>query len=126
LAINKKILVIDDEAPIRRVLELKLRNRGYQVITAKNGVEGLEAIQTRQPDAVITDIMMPEMDGKTLCQLANSIKAKRSFLTIVTTCRICAEDLKWINDLQDTIFMEKPFSPSRVLESVDRYFQNNR
>ena len=71
MAINKKILVIDDEAPIRRVLELKLKNRGYQVITAKNGVEGLEIIKTQQPDAVITDIMMPEMDGKTHCQLVN-------------------------------------------------------
>jgi DNA-binding response OmpR family regulator len=126
LAINKKILIIDDEAPIRRVLEIKLKNRGYQVITAKNGVEGFESIKTQQPDAVITDIMMPEMDGKTLCQLANSIKEKRSFLTIVTTCRIYADELKWINALQDTVFMEKPFSPARVLEFVDEYFRNNR
>jgi DNA-binding response OmpR family regulator len=126
LAINKKILVIDDEAPIRRVLELKLKNQGYQVITAKNGVEGLETIKTQQPDAVITDIMMPEMDGKTLCQLVNSLKEQRPFLTIVTTCRIYADEMKWINDLRDTVFMEKPFSPARVLEFVDRYFQNNR
>jgi DNA-binding response OmpR family regulator len=126
LAIDKKILVIDDEAPIRRVLELKLKNRGYQVLTAENGVEGFEIITSQQPDAVITDIMMPEMDGKTLCQLANSIKEQRPFLTIVTTCRIYADEMKWINSLQDTIFMEKPFSPARVLECVEQYFQSHR
>ena len=120
------ILVVDDEAPIRRVLEVKFKNRGYQVMTAKNGVEGLEIIKSQQPHVVIADIMMPEMDGKTLCQLVNSFKQQRPFLTIVTTCRIHADEMKWINRLQDTIFMEKPFSPARILELVDRYFQNNK
>ena len=119
---NKKILVIDDEVHIARVIELKLRNHGYQVLKANNGEEGLHLIHSEQPDAVITDIMMPGLDGRTLCEQTNVLKQERPFLTMVLTCRISPDERSWINELDDTLFMEKPFSPSRLLECVDRYF----
>ncbi|CAB1066027.1 hypothetical protein D1BOALGB6SA_10826 [Olavius sp. associated proteobacterium Delta 1] len=118
---NKKILIVDDEAPIRRVLEFKLKNKGYQVLIAKNGAQGLELIKTHQPDAVITDIMMPEMDGKQLCEQSNRLKKERPFLTIVVTCRIAQDEQQWIDQMQDTLFMEKPFSPARLVECIDQY-----
>jgi DNA-binding response OmpR family regulator len=119
---NKKILVIDDEVHIRRVIEVKLKKHGHQVITAINGKEGLNLIKTQKPDVVISDIMMPEMDGKTLCKLTNSLKKEQPFLTIIMTCRISADEEVWIDDMQDTLFIEKPFSPSRIVESIDQYF----
>ncbi len=76
---NKKVLVIDDEAQIRRVLELKFKNRGYQVIMAKNGEQGFDIIQKQKPDIVISDINMPIMDGKTLCEKTNGLKKYRPF-----------------------------------------------
>jgi len=121
LEVNKKVLIVDDEAPIRRVLEFKLKNSGYRVLIAQNGAQGLELIKTRKPDAVITDIMMPEMDGQQLCEQSNALKQDRPFLTIVVTCRIAQDEQQWINQLQDTLFMEKPFSPARLLECIDQY-----
>ena len=121
MEINKKVLIVDDEAPIRRVLEFKLKNSGYRVLIAKNGVQGLELVKTRQPDAVITDIMMPEMDGKQLCEQSNGLKKDRPFLTIVVTCRIAQDEQQWINQMQDTLFMGKPFSPARLVECIDQY-----
>lgn len=121
MEVNKKVLIVDDEAPIRRVLEFKLKNSGYQVLIAKNGAQGLELIKTHQPDAVITDIMMPEMDGQQLCEQSNALKQDRPFLTIVVTCRIAQDEQQWINQLQDTLFMEKPFSPARLVECIDQY-----
>ena len=118
---NKKVLIVDDEAPIRRVLEFKLKNSGYRVLIAKNGAQGLELIKTHQPDAVITDIMMPEIDGQQLCEQSNALKQDRPFLTIVVTCRIAQDEQQWINQLQDTLFMEKPFSPARLVECIDQY-----
>ena len=118
---NKKVLIVEDEAPIRRVLEFKLKNSGYRVLIAKNGAQGLELIKTHQPDAVITDIMMPEMDGQQLCEQSNALKLNRPFLTIVVTCRIAQDEQQWINQLQDTLFMEKPFSPARLVECIDQY-----
>ena len=119
---KKKVLIIDDEPHIRRVIDLKLKQRGYQVFLAKDGEEGLDLILRQCPNVVITDIMMPKMDGKTLCELTNRLKKERSFLTIIITCRISPDEHKWIGTMQDTMFMEKPFSPSRLLECIDRYF----
>ncbi len=118
---NKKILVVDDEAHIRRVIEIKLKKRGYQVIMAKNGQEGFDIVQTQQPDVVISDINMPVMDGKTLCEKTNELKKERPFLTIMVTARILPEDREWVDRMQDTLFLEKPFSPAEIMEHVEKY-----
>ena len=118
---NKKILVVDDEAHIRRVLELKLKNRGYQVFAAKNGQEGIDIIKEHQPDIVITDINMPIIDGKTLCEKTNSLKKERPFLTIIITARINPGERDWTRNMQDTQLHEKPFSPSKIVSAIEQY-----
>ena len=115
-------MVCDDEAHIRRVIELKLKSRGYRVITAVNGEEGLNLIRTETPDAVISDINMPKLDGKSLCEMTNPLKNERPFLTIIITARISPDEENWVGEMQDTQFMEKPFSPSKLLVAVDAYF----
>ena len=126
MARNKVILIVDDEAPIRRVIELKLKNGGYDVLSATDGEEALRIIKNEKPDAVITDINMPKMDGKELCELSEPLKQEMPFLTIIMTARIMPDERVWIDKMRDTIFMEKPFSPSRLLESIDRYFGTQR
>jgi OmpR family response regulator RpaB len=118
---NKKILVVDDEAHIRRVLEVKLKNKGYQILMAKNGQEGIDIINEYHPDIVITDINMPIIDGKTLCEKTNGLKKERSFLTIIITARINPEERDWISNMQDTRFFEKPFSPAKIAETIEQY-----
>ena len=76
---HKKVLVIDDDAHVRRVIQVKLRNQGYEVMLARDGEEGLSLIKTVKPDAVITDINMPKLDGETLCRQTNEIKKERRF-----------------------------------------------
>ncbi len=121
---NKKILVIDDEAPIRRVIALKLKNCGYRVRTAGNGEEGLRIIQTEKPHVVITDINMPRMDGKRLCEQTDHLKRDRDFLTIVLTARISTDERRWIEKMHQTKFMEKPFSPSKLVDCIEQYLGN--
>jgi DNA-binding response OmpR family regulator len=118
---NKTILIIDDEAHIRRILEMKFKNAGFKIITAKNGQEGFELIQSKTPDVIISDINMPQLNGKDLCKMINPMKKDRTFLTIIMTARIKADEEEWINTMTDTLFMEKPFSPSKVLEAVVLY-----
>jgi len=60
---NKKVLVIDDDAKITRVLDLKLRKAGYQVIVAADGEAGVNLFKAQQPDVVITDVLMPRKEG---------------------------------------------------------------
>ena len=122
---NKKILVIDDDIHIRRVVQVKLKKRGYQVILAKNGEEGLNLIKAEKPDAVITDINMPKLDGQSLCKQSNELKKERSFLTIVMTARISPEEQEWVDQMIDTQLMQKPFSPNKMLKCIDEYFEKN-
>jgi CheY-like chemotaxis protein len=122
LAGNKKVLIIDDEAPIRQVIALKLKNGGYDVLLATDGTEGLRVIETKAPDVVITDITMPRLDGKQLCERTYHLKQKRPFLTVVMTARIMPDERQWIEKMPDTVFMEKPFSPRQLLERIDSYF----
>ena len=58
-----KVLIIDDERPIRETLEMFLREKGYEVATSEDGKEGLEAVQRVRPEIVILDIRLPGMDG---------------------------------------------------------------
>ena len=118
---SKKVLVIDDDAHIRRVIEMKLKKRGYQVTMAKNGQEGLDIVLAQQPDVVISDINMPVMDGRAFCEKTNELKKKRPFLTIMVTARILPEDRDWIDHMQETLFFEKPFSPAEIMEHIERY-----
>jgi CheY-like chemotaxis protein len=118
---NKKILVIDDEAYIRRVLELKLKKRGFQVITATNGDEGLKSFEKHRPHVVITDIKMPKIDGRGFCEQTNALKQQRPFLTIVISCSVTDTELKWLKNMDETTYFEKPFSPSKLLDCIDRY-----
>jgi DNA-binding NtrC family response regulator len=121
---NKKtILIIDDDVHIRRILEIKIKLSGYDTLTAKNGKQGLEIIKNQKPDAVISDLNMPRLDGKELCIMTNPLKKDRPFFTIIITARIDPHEQKWIDEMQDTIFMEKPFSPSKIIEALAQYFE---
>lgn len=121
---RRKILIVDDAVSIRRVVELKLKNHGYRVVTASNGEDGLKKIYTEKPDAVVTDVNMPGMHGKSLCERSDPLKAERSFLTIVLTARISPDERLWIEKMRETQLMQKPFSPSRLAAQIDRYFHN--
>jgi CheY-like chemotaxis protein len=120
---SKRALIVDDDAHIRRVLEVKLKKHGLETYMAKNGQDALDFIHTNQPDVVITDINMPIMDGKILCIKADPLKKEHPFLTIVVTARIEPEDKKWAGSLKDTVLMEKPFSPMEILKMIQTYFE---
>jgi two-component system KDP operon response regulator KdpE len=63
-----KVLIVDDEQPIRDALARKLRREGFNVVTGSNGLEGLRSFHAERPDLVVLDYKMPEMDGLTVCQ----------------------------------------------------------
>ena len=67
-AAKETILVVDDEASIRRILETRLSMIGYNVITACDGNEALECFRNCEPDLVVLDVMMPKLDGYGVCQ----------------------------------------------------------
>jgi len=118
--LKKRILIVDDERYILRVLRLKLENAGYEVICAANGLDGLKKVKQDRPDAVITDIHIPGMDGQRLCEEIRQMEDNQP-LIIVITGRIHKDDRKWTGDM-NLRFIEKPFSPRKILRIIDLYF----
>lgn len=119
---SKTVLVVDDDNHIRRVVELKLKNAGYNVLLAKDGEEGIKMIKEKRPGVVVTDVVMPKMSGRELCILSNKLKKQKSFLTIITTCSMTFDEKIWVTGMRDTQFVEKPFSLNKLLECIDKYF----
>ncbi len=116
---KKRILVVDDEVHILHVVSLKLRNAGYEVITAQDGREALELAQMERPDVIITDFQMPYLSGLELCQRLKRIPSTRDIPAILLTARGFTLDEKAMPATGIRVCLNKPFSPREVLRVVD-------
>jgi len=114
----KKILVCDDEPHILHVVSTKLRNAGYEVITAPDGEEGFEAAKAQKPDLILTDYQMPFLSGLELAVKLQADPQTAEIPLIMLTARgysLESGDLKNSNIRK---VLPKPFSPREVLASV--------
>lgn len=82
---DAKILVVDDEEKNRKILDVILRHHGYQTVMARNGVEALALCKTFAPDLILLDVMMPEMDGYTVCRELKAEKATSDIPVVMVT-----------------------------------------
>jgi CheY-like chemotaxis protein len=121
---QKRILIVDDEPLVLRVLRLALEKAGYIVETRPNGMEALESIVDQPPDVLITDIEMPEMDGKELCQRIERDFPNRQFMIFVATSLTSMEHRHWSDTVSDLNFLEKPLSARKLLAALNQYFEN--
>ncbi len=113
-----RILIVDDEAHILHVLSLKLRNAGYEVVTAVDGEDGYELACQHLPDLVITDFQMPYMTGLELCRAMATNTPTAHIPVLILTARGYAldEDDLRIGNIKGVL--SKPFSPRAVLQLV--------
>ena len=119
-----KILAVDDEKHIVRLVQINLQKEGYDVITASNGKEALERIAAEKPDLVIMDVMMPQMDGfealKTLKSQPETVNLPVIMLTAKAQDADVFEGWKSGADL----YLTKPFNPSELMSFVKRILQD--
>jgi len=117
---GKKILVVDDEPIIVKMLESRLKAEGYEVFTAHSGEEGLEQCKLSKPDAVILDIMMPDMDGSVVAahmqEDPNLSKIPIVFLTAVVKPQEIPKNRK----IGGHYFLSKAFKLTELLEILKR------
>ncbi len=112
------VLVIDDESHILHVVSLKLRNAGYEVLTAVDGEEGYEMAVQHEPDVIITDYQMPFLTGLEVCRKLREHGPTSQTPAIMLTARgsgLSAEDLE-ATSIHSVL--TKPFSPREVLATV--------
>lgn len=115
---KKKILLVDDEEKLTRNLKVFLELNGYDVTTANNGKDGVEAAKECQPDLIISDIMMPQMDGYTMLKTIKSDLSLTSIPVIMLTAKDGLSDLCEIEGSAQ--FLVKPFELNMLLEVVKK------
>jgi len=107
-----KILVVDDEPQIRRIMRETLTAEGYEVDDARNGLEGLEKLREFRPDLILLDINMPEMSGVEVCK---NIRKDSAVAIIMLTVRKSEGDKVAALDAGADDFVTKPFSTPELL-----------
>jgi CheY-like chemotaxis protein/glycosyltransferase involved in cell wall biosynthesis len=119
----RKILIVDDDPEVCQILNILFRSRGYQTTSLTSGVEAVNSIETSNPDVILLDVMMPEMDGwETFRQLRDRSSAPVVFLTALNSGEVAAQALTiGAND-----FVRKPFHPSELLARIQTLLSNEQ
>ncbi len=116
---NGPILVVEDVANVLELLEVTLRFKGYEVASARNGIEGLQMVEKVKPILIITDILMPKMDGYAFVQNLRTNPATRGIPVIfLSATYITPEDKKFALSLGATRFIEKPLDTEDFLLTI--------
>ena len=119
---KRKILVVDDEDDILHFLELVLKEKGYDVVTASNGHEALTRAQIEKPDLVLLDIMMPQMDGWEVLKLLRVDEETMQIPVAMLSARTEAKDR--VQGLQEGAidYICKPFALQELLGKIETIF----
>ncbi|HEY9725004.1 MAG TPA: response regulator [Chroococcales cyanobacterium] len=116
---EKRILVIDDEINLCTVIQACLENLGgWETLTALSGKEGLAIAQTQQLDAILLDVMMPDMDGLTLFEELQNDSATQAISVILLTAKVQSTDIAQFAKLGVAGVIAKPFDPLTLAEQV--------
>ena len=113
-----KILVVDDSPTQAKLLEQVLRAHGYQVAVSRNGAEALERILSQRPDLVISDILMPEMDGFELCRRVRELPASKCLPIILLTHLNDSADVLHSLEAGADYFISKPYNDKALLSRI--------
>ena len=118
------VLIVEDVPDILRLLEETLKFKGYKAVTAYNGQEALEIIQRQKPSLVITDIMMPKLDGFGLVHRLRINPETRTIPVIfLTATYVALEDKAFALNIGATRFIEKPVNFERFLDTIAELLQ---
>lgn len=115
----KRILIIEDQAPMRRNLALMLEMEGFEVLTAENGKVGVEIALQRQPDLIVCDVMMPELDGHGVIQTLRAADATSTTPFIFLTARIDQGDVRIGMNFGADDYLAKPVMREDLLAAVE-------
>jgi DNA-binding response OmpR family regulator len=120
----KKILVVDDEPRVVKLLKARLEKNGYIVIVAKEGQEALDKTYQEDPDLIILDIMLPNVDGYNVCRILRADEKYKDIPIIMLTGRTLARDIKAGMDVGAVSYVQKPFNADVLLGLIQGLIKN--
>jgi DNA-binding response OmpR family regulator len=115
---GKKILIIDDEQDFIKMLELRIKSAGYEVVTACDGMDGLEKARAEKPDLIILDVMLPKMNGDEVCRMLKFDTNYRKIPIIILTARAQKKDEVRAMEAGADAYLQKPFEPNILLDKI--------
>jgi two-component system cell cycle response regulator DivK len=120
---SKRVLVVEDQEDNRTILRDLLGSAGFQVLEAVNGVEGIEAAAREQPDLILMDIQMPEMDGYEATRRIKAEPTTAAIPVIVVTSYALSGDEEKAKAAGSDGYVTKPFSPRALLATVRAWIE---
>jgi len=122
----KRVVCIEDEPEMIDLVRLILGRKGFEVIGANGGVEGLEAVRREKPDLVLLDLMMPDMDGWEVYQQIKADETLRHIPVVVVTAKAQSIDkVLGLHIAKVDDYITKPFGPQELLESIAKILGEN-
>jgi CheY-like chemotaxis protein len=116
---TKRILIVDDEADVREITKLGLEmGTDWTVLTASSGAEALTVAAKESPDAILLDMMMPDMDGRTTLQKLKGQESTKAIPVILVTAKAQQSNLEDFKDLNVTAIVAKPFRPLKLADEI--------
>jgi DNA-binding NarL/FixJ family response regulator len=122
----KKILVVDDDATLRMALTRYLEKRGYLTQDVVSGIEALKLFEQDPPDLVVSDVMMPEMDGFEFCRRLRSIRSGQLVPFIFLSSKGEVEDRVQGHSTGADDYLIKPFEPRELLAKIEAQLERSR
>jgi CheY-like chemotaxis protein len=113
-----RILVVDDEQPLARILSFALQNEGCAVEVAGDGIDCMNKIARFEPDAVLMDIMMPKLDGLETIRLLRQNQLHRGIMIVAISAKAAPVAQQAALDAGADLFIKKPFQIARVVDEV--------
>ncbi len=117
---QKRILLIDDHQTVFRLLEAIVRIKGYKLLYAESGQQGIVMARQEQPDLILLDVMMPDIDGFKVCQYLKENDGTKEIPIMFLTARGAEDDLETGRKAGDHGFMTKPFQTIEVLKQSEK------
>lgn len=127
-----KILVIDDDPDILDAITMILESQGYEVVTARDGIEGLATLKAENPDLMILDLLMPKMDGFAVCQELQDPRWSKYKVPILILTSVREEASRRRYELETGLaldvddYVEKPMSPDVLLQRVNTLIKKKK
>lgn len=117
---KKRILIVDDEPQLAKMLEIRLSANGYDVLLAHDGEEGVRKARVENPDLILLDIMLPKMDGFAVCRQIRNDVATHSIPILMLSVKVDGVDKDWAKASGANDYQEKPFEAETLLAKIKK------
>lgn len=124
MADKKRILVVDDELDMLMVIKLRLEASGYEVITATDGLEGLNIARKTKPDLIVLDVMLPKMNGYKVSRFLKFDEEYKHIPIVMLTALAGEEDRSTGIETGANAYISKPFETQELLDTVRRFLHD--